>query len=116
MDDFNGVDDLPPLDLNGVARVEYAGYRVQVSVAYVNMSLVTSLGLDATTDAKLVTITVTPPGHSSLAFPFLRQHDCLPVWVKDLRGLIENWKQQSPRVTWHRLKRQRSARTLDTHH
>ena len=71
IDDF-GVDDLPPLDLNGNPRAEYSGYRVQVSVAYVDAALVTSLGLDATTDAKLVTITVTPPGRSSLAFPFLR--------------------------------------------
>ncbi len=72
VDDFNGVDDLPPLDLNGNSRAEYSGYRVQVSVAYVDAALVTSLGLDATTDAKLVTITVTPPGRSSLEFSFLR--------------------------------------------
>ena len=72
VDDFHGVDDQPPLDLNGNSRAEYAGYRVQVNVAYVDAALVASLGLDTTTDAKLVTVTVTPPGRSSMTFPFLR--------------------------------------------
>ena len=72
VDDYDGVDESPPVDVNGVARAEYAGYRVQVAVAYATAGQVATLGLDATTDAKLVTITVTPPVGDPVAYPFLR--------------------------------------------
>jgi MSHA pilin protein MshD len=72
VDDYDGVDDLPPLDVNGNPRAEYAGFRVQVSVAYADAGQVAALGLDATTDAKLVTVIVTPPGQSDMSFPIVR--------------------------------------------
>lgn len=72
IDDYDGVDDLPPLDINGNPRANYAGYRVQVAVDYINAAQVTALGLDATTDAKLVTVTVTSPAQSPMQFSMLR--------------------------------------------
>ena len=73
VDDYHGVDDSPPLDVNGNPRLEYAGYRVQVTVAYLDALQVSALGLDASTDAKLVTVRVTPPGvGSAMEFPMLR--------------------------------------------
>ncbi|MDH3640890.1 MAG: prepilin-type N-terminal cleavage/methylation domain-containing protein [Gammaproteobacteria bacterium] len=72
VDDYDGIDDLPPVDVNGNPRAEYAGFRVQVSVAYADVAQVAALGLDNTTDAKLVTVTVTPPGQSDMSFPIVR--------------------------------------------
>lgn len=72
VDDFNGVDDQPPLDAQGLPRSEYSSFRVEVSVAYASAAQVASLGLDNPRDAKLVTVTVTPPGSSPLRFPMLR--------------------------------------------
>lgn len=72
VDDYDGVDDLPPVDVNGNPRAEYAGFRVRVDVAYADAVQVAGLGLDATTDAKLVTVTVTPPGQSDMSFPTVR--------------------------------------------
>lgn len=72
VDDYDGVDDLPPLDMDGNPRAGYAGYRVQVSVTYVSAAQVMALGLDAATDAKLVRVLVTAPGQSTLVFPMLR--------------------------------------------
>ena len=72
VDDYDGVDDLPPLDIHGNPRLEYAGYRVEVAVAYVDAAQIAALGLDDATDAKLVTVAVTPPGQSTMEFPMLR--------------------------------------------
>ena len=72
VDDYHGVDDQPPLDIEGNPRAEYAGYRVQVSVAYLDAGQVAALGLDATSDAKLVRVQVTAPGQSTMEFPMLR--------------------------------------------
>lgn len=72
VDDYDGVDDLPPLDALGNPRLEYDGYRVQVAVGYPSAGQVAALGLDDATDAKLVTVTVTPPGGSAMDFSVLR--------------------------------------------
>jgi MSHA pilin protein MshD len=73
VDDYHGIDDMPPVDVNGNPRLEYAGFRVQVNVAYADVTQVTALGLDASTDAKLVSVLVTPPGgKSTMEFPMLR--------------------------------------------
>lgn len=72
VDDYDGIDDMPPLDADGLPRAEYASFRVQVAVNYASAAQVAALGLDVTSDAKLVTVTVTPPGGSPLDFPMLR--------------------------------------------
>lgn len=72
LDDFHGLDEAPPLDVNGDPLSRYAGYRVQVSVDYLSIAQVTELGLDDPTDGKLVMVTVTPPGRSPMSFPLLR--------------------------------------------
>jgi MSHA pilin protein MshD len=72
VDDFDGVNDQPPLDADGLPRTEYAAFRVQVSVAYASAAQVADLGLDNPQDAKLINVTVTPPGESPMDFPVLR--------------------------------------------
>ncbi|MCB1644175.1 MAG: hypothetical protein KDI36_01915 [Pseudomonadales bacterium] len=68
VDDYHGLDESPPQDSDGVARSLYTGYRVQVQVSYVSAATVTALGLSATDDAKLIEVTVTPPGGSAMTF------------------------------------------------
>jgi len=72
VDDYDGLDEQPPLDPQGNPRSDYQRYRVQISVAYLDSSQVTAFGLDAASDAKLVTVQVTPPGQAALSFPFVR--------------------------------------------
>jgi MSHA pilin protein MshD len=72
VDDYHGLDEQPPLDANGNPRTAYAAYRVQISVAYMNAAQVAAYGLDDASDAKLVTVTVTPPGEGPMAFPVIR--------------------------------------------
>ena len=72
VDDYDGIDDAPPLDVNGVARAGYSGYRVQVVVRYANAGEITSWVLDDSTDLKLVTVTVTPPSGSAMQFTALK--------------------------------------------
>jgi MSHA pilin protein MshD len=72
VDDYNGVDDAPPVDVDGNVRADYAGFRVQVAVAYVDAALSGALGLDAVSDAKLVTVTVTAPTGTAQSYPMLR--------------------------------------------
>ena len=72
VDDYHGVDDLPPLDADGNVRADYPGFRVQVDVAYATPAQTAAFGLNAASDAKLVTVTVTPPGSAAQAFPVVR--------------------------------------------
>ena len=72
VDDYDGLDESPPLDADGNPRAEYAGYRVQVAVAYPDPAQVAVLGLDDASDAKLITLWVTPPRQSPLRFVTLR--------------------------------------------
>lgn len=72
VDDYDGLDEQPPLDADGNPRVEYAGYRVQVEVDYLDAAQVTALGLDDASDGKLVTVEVTPPGEAPMSFSVLR--------------------------------------------
>ena len=71
-DDFDGLDELPPLDATGAVRAGYDRYRVQVSVAYPNAAQVTAFGLDNASDAKIVSITVTPPSGPAQPFSFIK--------------------------------------------
>ncbi|MEQ8857038.1 MAG: prepilin-type N-terminal cleavage/methylation domain-containing protein [Pseudomonadales bacterium] len=72
VDDYDGLDEQPPLDMDGNPRPEYARFRVQVSVGYPDAAQVAAFGLDDASDAKLVTVTVTPPGEATMRFPILR--------------------------------------------
>ena len=74
VDDYDGLDESPPRDADGGVRAGYEGYRVQVQVTYASVAQITALGLDDSTDAKLVTVTVTPPMASSMSFPVLRSN------------------------------------------
>lgn len=72
VDDYDGLDEQPPLDPDGNPRSDYERYRVQVRVAYLDASQVAAFGLDDTSDAKLITVAVTPPGEAVMSFPMLR--------------------------------------------
>jgi MSHA pilin protein MshD len=72
VDDFDGISDSPPRDAAGVPLDGFDGYRVDVEVRYADATTITQLGLDDATDAKLVTVSVTPPGGSPE--PFTRIH------------------------------------------
>ncbi|MEZ5561265.1 MAG: prepilin-type N-terminal cleavage/methylation domain-containing protein [Pseudomonadales bacterium] len=72
VDDYDGLDEQPPLDGDGNPRLEYAGYRVQVSVSYLDAAQVAALGLDEVSDAKRIAVTVTPPGQGPMRFTALR--------------------------------------------
>eukprot|EP00752_Nemacystus_decipiens_P018009 g16142.t1 len=72
VDDFDGVDDLPPVDENGAALAGFDNYRVQVSVAYPDAAQQADLGLTSATDAKLITLTITPPGENPQTFTAIK--------------------------------------------
>lgn len=68
VDDYHLLNESPPMDPDGVVRQNYAGYRVEVQVAYVTEAQRAELVLDEVTDAKLIRVTIVPPAGSSLAF------------------------------------------------
>lgn len=68
VDDYNGLNESPPLDSQGNSRTDYQGYRVKADVSYAG----SALGLASNSDAKLITITVTPPGQTPLVFNVYR--------------------------------------------
>ena len=72
VDDYDGVDDQPPVDADGVNRVGYDGYRVQVSVSYPDAGQVSALGLSSAEDAKIVRVTVTSPAAQPMSFSVLK--------------------------------------------
>ncbi|MEM7099035.1 MAG: prepilin-type N-terminal cleavage/methylation domain-containing protein [Pseudomonadota bacterium] len=72
VDDYDGLDDLPPLHVDGSVRYEYERFRVQVSVNYATTAQIAALGLAGATDAKVVVVTVTPPAASPTSFAVTR--------------------------------------------
>ena len=72
VDDFDGLNESPPLDATGVVRSGFAGYRVQVQVTYPTSAQAATFGLDDPGDAKLVAITVTPPQGQPQPFTFIK--------------------------------------------
>ena len=72
VDDYDGLIEQPPRDVDGNPRPDYDSYRVAVSVAYATPAQVAQLGLDAATDAKLVTVTVSTPESGPMSFSALR--------------------------------------------
>jgi len=62
VDDYNGLNEMPPIDSSGAPRAGYDNFRVQVSVSYAGADI----GVN-NTDAKRITVTVTDPsGNASL--------------------------------------------------
>ena len=57
VDDYNGVNDQPPITATGSTVNNYDGYRVQVSVSYAG----TELGYSNNRRAKRITVSVTTP-------------------------------------------------------
>ena len=57
VDDYNGVNDQPPISATGNALNNYSGYRVQVSVVYAG----NELGYANNRAAKRITVLVTTP-------------------------------------------------------
>ena len=67
VDDYNGLDNKPPIDAAGNIRSEYANYQVQVNVSYAGGDFERSNHF-----AKKIEITVTPPGQQALVFSVYR--------------------------------------------
>lgn len=72
IDDYHGLDETPPVDALGNPLDGYNGYRVEIAVSYADAAQIAAFNLNDATDAKLITVTVTPPGNSSVRFPMLR--------------------------------------------
>lgn len=66
VDDYHGLDEMPPVDALGAVRSGYAGYRVEVRVSYAG----SDLGLGSNLQAKQIRILVTPPLTPATAVPF----------------------------------------------
>ncbi len=67
VDDYNGLDESPPIDALGNVRTGYTNYRVRVTVVYAGTGA-NGLGLANVQDAKLVTVTVTSPLGDNMVF------------------------------------------------
>lgn len=72
VDDYDGLAEAPPQDAQGNPRTAFASYRIEMAVRYLTSGEVTALGLDATTDAKHISVTVIPPGRAAQTFTQLR--------------------------------------------
>ena len=72
VDDFDGLDESPPLNATGAVRAGFDGFRVQVAVRYATNAERAGFGLDAATDAKLIQIDVTPPRGAAQPFTFVK--------------------------------------------
>lgn len=68
VDDYDGLLDQPPKDSQDTVRTGYESYQVAIDVRYLLSSEVSALGVDDTTDAKRVTVEVTPPGQGPQEF------------------------------------------------
>ncbi len=66
INDYHGLDESPPLDMDGNPMSGYNGYRVQVEVRYADAAEQSVLGLDAPTDAKLLQVRVGMPDGTNL--------------------------------------------------
>jgi len=67
VDDYNGLDDLPPEILTDSIDASYALYRVTVEVTC-DGDTVGAAGGTSDNNAKKITVTVTPPDQSSMTF------------------------------------------------
>ena len=72
VDDFHGLDERPPRNADGMAMTDYDEFRVQIAVRYPDATETAALGIGASTDAKLVSLTVTTPDGDAVTFGLLR--------------------------------------------
>lgn len=68
VDDYNGLDDLPPVSLIGALDSSYSSYRVTVSVSCDG----TSVSASGNSHAKKILLTITPPGQAAQRFAVYR--------------------------------------------
>ena len=68
VDDFDGLVDAPPRDALNSIRSGYESYQAEISVRYLTAAEITLLGLDDTTDAKRLSIRITPPARDPEEF------------------------------------------------
>jgi MSHA pilin protein MshD len=64
VDDYDGLNDAPPVSLTGGLDASYAAYRVSVEVDCDG----TTVSASGANHAKKVTLVVTPPGQNSITF------------------------------------------------
>ncbi len=67
VDDYHGTADSPPVSIIGSLDASYANYSVSVTVVCDGTN-VGAGGVPANNQAKLITVQVTPPGESAVAF------------------------------------------------
>lgn len=68
IDDFDGLADAPPRDAQGNLRPGYESYSVDIAVRYLTAAEVVDLGIDTTTDAKRISVQITPPAREPQEF------------------------------------------------
>ena len=72
VDDYNGLLDTPPRDSLNQIMAEFNGFSVAVNVEYADAAQIADWNLDAATDAKIVSVTVTTPDGQSRPFVMIR--------------------------------------------
>ena len=72
VDDYHNLVEQPPLNVDGSVRTAFARYTVAVQVNYASSAQVTALGLNDATDAKVISVTVTPPAASPTTYSVVR--------------------------------------------
>lgn len=72
VDDYDGVDEQPPLDSTGATRIGYENFRVEVDVGYATAAEVTSYALDSSADVKKILVRVHPPIGNASEFEVYR--------------------------------------------
>lgn len=72
VDDYHGLVESPPRDGQNQPLTQFNGFSAAVTVAYATAGQITDWGLDDTTDAKIVTVTIAAPGGEVRSFPLIR--------------------------------------------
>ena len=72
VDDYDGYSDQPPQDKQGNPDTEYAEYKRSVEVVNLDTSDLSTVRTDGSTDAKLVTVTVTRRGRTVTSLSVIR--------------------------------------------
>ncbi len=72
INDYDGLDESPPLDIDGNPRSGYNGYRVRVAVRYASAAEQSEFALDASEDAKVMQVRVSDPSGSELVLAAYR--------------------------------------------
>ncbi|MCR9260023.1 MAG: prepilin-type N-terminal cleavage/methylation domain-containing protein [Pseudomonadaceae bacterium] len=72
VDDYDGLLDSPPRDSLNQIMSEFTGFSVAVAVDYADAAQIAAWNLDAATDAKVVSVTVTTPDGQTRPFVMIR--------------------------------------------